>query len=240
VRVASADPHYHVGEAARSAHGPACARARYDLSAQRASQLARADFDAYDYILAMDRGHLRSCVPWRRRTAPGEIGLFLEAAASGKARTSDPYYGDVDGFEHVLDMVEEAAGRWFDRVEAELDPSAFRCSARAEQPGPNLPLECIACASTAPECPDRGHEPLSNHAFRATPRHFGIGIMTSGAQRSWSVIGQVESEAGDVIMTNPGEMHDVMPAARAGPPGWRIMYVDPAGSQGRSRRGARR
>ena len=53
---------------------------------------------------------------------------------------------------------------------------------------------------------------FSNHTF---PRHshdqFGIGIMTSGAQRSWSVIGQVESEAGDVIMVNPGEMHDGMP-----------------------------
>jgi AraC-like DNA-binding protein len=68
---------------------------------------------------------------------------------------------------------------------------------------------------------------FSNHAF---PRHshdqFGIGIMTSGAQRSWSVIGQVESEAGDVIMVNPGEMHDGMPVdgfAR----GWRILYLDP-------------
>jgi AraC-like DNA-binding protein len=69
---------------------------------------------------------------------------------------------------------------------------------------------------------------FSNHVF---PRHshdqFGIGIMTSGAQRSWSVIGQVESEAGDVIMVNPGEMHDGMPVdgiAR----GWRILYLDSA------------
>ena len=69
---------------------------------------------------------------------------------------------------------------------------------------------------------------FSNHAF---PRHshdqFGIGIMTSGAQRSWSLIGQVESEAGDVIMCNPGEMHDGMPAARRAR-GWRILYFDPS------------
>lgn len=67
---------------------------------------------------------------------------------------------------------------------------------------------------------------FSDHAF---PRHshdqFGIGIMTSGAQRSWSVIGQVESEAGDVIMVNPGEMHDGMPVGVAR--GWRILYLDP-------------
>ena len=68
---------------------------------------------------------------------------------------------------------------------------------------------------------------FSDHCF---PRHshdqFGIGIMTTGAQKSWSVIGQVESQAGDVIMCNPGEMHDGAPAARA-PRGWRIIYLDP-------------
>jgi len=69
---------------------------------------------------------------------------------------------------------------------------------------------------------------FSNHAFpRHTHDQFGIGIMTSGAQRSWSVIGQVESEAGDVIMVNPGEMHDGMPV-NGGARGWRILYLDPA------------
>jgi AraC-like DNA-binding protein len=67
----------------------------------------------------------------------------------------------------------------------------------------------------------------SNHSF---PRHshdqFGIGIITSGAQRSWSVIGQVESEAGDVIMVNPGEIHDGMPVGGRAR-GWRILYLDP-------------
>ncbi len=68
----------------------------------------------------------------------------------------------------------------------------------------------------------------SNHSF---PRHWhdqlGIGIMTSGAQRSWSGIGQVESQAGDVIMASPGEMHDGVPidgAARR----WHMLYFEPA------------
>jgi AraC-like DNA-binding protein len=68
---------------------------------------------------------------------------------------------------------------------------------------------------------------FTNHAF---PRHaheqFGIGIMTSGAQRSWSIIGHVESQSGDVIMVNPGELHDGMPA-HGTPRGWRILYLDP-------------
>lgn len=68
----------------------------------------------------------------------------------------------------------------------------------------------------------------SNHAF---PRHshdqFGIGIMGSGAQRSWSGIGQVESRAGDVIMVNSGELYDGMPVG-AGVRAWRMLYLDPA------------
>jgi len=67
----------------------------------------------------------------------------------------------------------------------------------------------------------------SDHAF---PRHshdtFGIGVMLSGAQRSWSVVGQVEAEAGDVVMLNPGEVHDGSPIG--GARGWRIIYIDPA------------
>jgi len=66
----------------------------------------------------------------------------------------------------------------------------------------------------------------SDHAF---PRHshdtYGIGIMVSGAQRSWSVVGQVEAQAGDVVMVNPGEMHDGSPIG--GARGWRIIYIDP-------------
>jgi len=68
---------------------------------------------------------------------------------------------------------------------------------------------------------------FTNHAFpRHSHDHIGIGIMTFGAQRSWSIIGQVESEAGDVIMVNPGEIHDGMPVGNTAR-GWRILYLDP-------------
>jgi len=69
---------------------------------------------------------------------------------------------------------------------------------------------------------------VSNHHF---PRHahdqFGFGMITSGAQRSWSDAGQVEASAGDIIFCNPGEMHDGIPLdgkVRR----WRIVYFEPA------------
>ncbi|MGB2603305.1 MAG: AraC family transcriptional regulator [Candidatus Sulfotelmatobacter sp.] len=68
----------------------------------------------------------------------------------------------------------------------------------------------------------------SNHHF---PRHshdqFGIGVIAFGAQRSWSGIGHVNASAGDVIMVNPGEMHDGAPL-HGNPREWRMLYLDPA------------
>jgi AraC-like DNA-binding protein len=67
---------------------------------------------------------------------------------------------------------------------------------------------------------------LSEHVF---PRHahdqYGIGVITTGAQKSWSEVGAVESAVGDVIMVNPGEMHDGSPIG--GARGWHILYLEP-------------
>jgi len=69
---------------------------------------------------------------------------------------------------------------------------------------------------------------VSNHHF---PRHshdqFGVGVMASGGQRSWSGIGTVRASAGDVIMVNPGEIHDGTPLDGSTRE-WRIIYLDPA------------
>jgi AraC-like DNA-binding protein len=66
---------------------------------------------------------------------------------------------------------------------------------------------------------------------RRFPRHshdqYGIGVLLSGAQCSWSGIGPVEAFAGGVITVNPGEMHDGIPAGGC-VRHWRMLYFDPA------------
>jgi AraC-like DNA-binding protein len=68
---------------------------------------------------------------------------------------------------------------------------------------------------------------LTNHHF---PRHshdqFAIGVITFGAQRSWSGIGSVQASTGDVITANPGEIHDGIPLD-GNVRGWRMIYFDP-------------
>ena len=128
VRVASAGTHdYHVGDAPDPRTLKHAAKRGYDFSAQRAAQVRDQDFSDFDYILAMDRGHLRILRGLQPAGSKAKLGLFLEASGQWKGEdVPDPYYGGAEDFERVLDMVEEAAGRWLDRFEAELDPGAFR------------------------------------------------------------------------------------------------------------------
>ena len=128
VRVASAGTHdYHIGDSPDPRTLKHASKRGYDLSAQRAAQVKKEDFHAFDYILAMDRGHLRTLRAVAPEGSRAKLGLFLEASGKWKGEdVPDPYYGGVSGFEEVLDMVEEAAERWLDRIEAEIDPSAFR------------------------------------------------------------------------------------------------------------------
>ena len=122
VRVESAGTHdYHVGEAPDPRAVRHASERGYDLTALRASQVSEDDFHLHDYILAMDRGHLRILRSIAPRSAKARLGLFLEASARWKGEdVPDPYYGGREGFEQVLDMVEEAAERWLDRIEAQL------------------------------------------------------------------------------------------------------------------------
>ena len=126
--IRSAGTHdYHVGECPDARSMKHAAKRGYDLSAQRAMQVVRAHFEEYDYLLAMDRGHLRILKQMAPGDARARLGLFLDASAKWRgADVPDPYYGGAEGFELVLDMVEESAERWLDRFEAELDPSSFR------------------------------------------------------------------------------------------------------------------
>ena len=128
VRIESAGTHdYHVGEGPDPRSVRHAAKRGYDLAPLRASQVSARDFHEYDYILAMDRGHLRILRSMQPSGSRAQLGLFLEASGRWKGEdVPDPYYGGAAGFDLVLDMAEEAAERWLDRFEAELDPGAFR------------------------------------------------------------------------------------------------------------------
>jgi AraC-like DNA-binding protein len=55
---------------------------------------------------------------------------------------------------------------------------------------------------------------------------FGFGLMERGAHRSMSGRGIVDARVGEVITTNPGEVHDGRPLGGASRR-WRMIYLDP-------------
>jgi len=111
VEIDSAGTHdYHVGEPPDDRAIAAARRRGIDLSSLRARTVQTSDFDAFDLILAMDEQNLREL----RRRAPAarhdRIRLMMEFAPSSAVRAvPDPYYGGSQGFEQVLDLLEEAA-----------------------------------------------------------------------------------------------------------------------------------
>lgn len=94
---------FHVGEPPDERAQRHAKRRGYDLSAQRARHVSSEDFERFDLIVAMDRGHLRLLERLCPVDCREKLRLFVP-----EADVPDPYYGGADGFERVLDMVEEA------------------------------------------------------------------------------------------------------------------------------------
>ncbi len=104
---------WHIGQPP-DARMQAAARAQgFDLSGQRARQLAASDFDGFDLILAMDASNLADV---RRRAPVGSrarLVRFLDEAGIG-GDVPDPYYeGNFDG---VVALVDRAAAAIIDRL----------------------------------------------------------------------------------------------------------------------------
>jgi protein-tyrosine phosphatase len=94
---------YHVGEPPDERTQHHAKRRGYDLSAQRARHLRKRDFEEFDLLLAMDRGHLRILQRLCPPQHAGKVRLFIQ-----ETEVPDPYYGGPAGFEEVLDLVEAA------------------------------------------------------------------------------------------------------------------------------------
>ena len=118
VHVDSAGTHaYHVGGAPDHRAQLAASRRGIDLSQQRARKITQEDFASFDLVLAMDELNIELL----RESSPPEyhdrIKLFLEFAPHlGRSEVPDPYYGGKNGFELVLDLIEEASAGLLDQL----------------------------------------------------------------------------------------------------------------------------
>ena len=86
-----------------------------DLSAQRARQISPEDCEEFDYVLTMDEQNYRTVASLCGGRAV--VRPFLDFAPHFPEReVPDPYGGDPDAFERVLDLVEEASEGLLDDI----------------------------------------------------------------------------------------------------------------------------
>jgi protein-tyrosine phosphatase len=81
-----------------------------DISRQSARQVRRADFAKFDLVLAMDRSNYQDLMQLAPQKAKAKVRLFLDYAPHADTMdVPDPFYGGTEGFDHALDLIEEAS-----------------------------------------------------------------------------------------------------------------------------------
>jgi protein-tyrosine phosphatase len=102
---------WHVGEPPDRRATVSAKRRGIEL-AGRARTVEAKDFGRFDYLIAMDRANQRDLL----RMAPDDLAeakivLFrnYDPDSPRDADVPDPYYGEGDGFENVLDICEAAS-----------------------------------------------------------------------------------------------------------------------------------
>ena len=102
--------HWHIGQAPDSRAQKAARGRGIDISGQSARQVKHGDFARYDLLLAMDEDNFQELVQLAPADARHKVRRFLDFAP--KARTKnvpDPFFGGPEGFDHALDLIEQAA-----------------------------------------------------------------------------------------------------------------------------------
>ncbi len=110
---------WHIGEPPDHRASSVASRRGYPLDHLRARQVVTADFDKFDYILAMDNENLRNLQLMAPLGFSGHLGLFL-AFDKGQQleEVPDPYYGGPNGFDDVMDSIEKASSALLSHIQS--------------------------------------------------------------------------------------------------------------------------
>ena len=111
VDIDSAGTHgYHIGKAPDKRSQQAGEARGYSFKKLKCRRVESADFERFDYILAMDDSNLSNLKAMAAPEHHSKISLFLSfAAGTEEHEVPDPYYGGQKGFELVLDLIEDAS-----------------------------------------------------------------------------------------------------------------------------------
>ena len=122
VSIDSAGTHgYHVG------HGPdpravdTAANFDVDIGHLRSRKVSTSDFHNYDLIVAMDRSNLADLQRIQPTDSAASLKMMMEYHPEGHpGEVPDPYYGGMDGFTYMCELLEAATTGLLKDVEERL------------------------------------------------------------------------------------------------------------------------
>ncbi len=101
---------YHIGEPPDTRSILVAKNHNIDISQQKARQFTSDDFDTFDIIYAMDQSNFDHIINMAKTDHDiKKVRLILDAdKALFNKNVPDPYYGDINDFEEVFELLDNA------------------------------------------------------------------------------------------------------------------------------------
>jgi len=110
---------WHIGEKADSRMRFAAARRDINILS-RARQITGKDFEEFNYILAMDNSNFINIQDLKKRTSKTDFASIKKIqsfrSVFKEQEVPDPYFGGDEGFDHVLDILEDSVNGFLESI----------------------------------------------------------------------------------------------------------------------------
>lgn len=100
---------YHVGHYPDNRAIQVAEARGYDIGDLEARALHDKDYERFDYLIAMAHNHFNLMMKKAPEPHRHKIFMFMEFASESDdiGSVPDPYYDNMDGFEQVMDLIEQ-------------------------------------------------------------------------------------------------------------------------------------
>ena len=111
---------WHIGHPPDPRAQAVALRHGIDMSGYKARQVARADFDRFDHVFALDAANLAALRGLAPANGRARVSLLLDMVPGREGQAvADPYFGDEAGFEVTWAEVSAAAEALVARLRGE-------------------------------------------------------------------------------------------------------------------------
>ncbi len=110
---------WHIGKKADSRMRIAAERRDINITS-KARQITSKDFDQFNYILAMDNSNFRNIQDLKNRTLSNDSAIIKKMqdfrSVFNEQEVPDPYFGGDEGFDYVLDILEDSVNGFLESI----------------------------------------------------------------------------------------------------------------------------